>query len=108
MGQLDTAACFGVLRSGGKVHGAWNGRFLPQQQGGISFFFSSARTLEIIYNRCFTFLNVVLICLVCLAQIIKQSWGCLSAPALLGDLASHLWKQLNTCSIPKKGSQGFY
>lgn len=39
MGQLDTAACFGVLRSGGKVHGAWNGRFLPQQQGGISFFF---------------------------------------------------------------------
>lgn len=53
-------------------------------------------------NRWFTFLNIVLIYWTCLAGIMKLPWGCLSAPAFLGDFASHLWKQLDPCNIPKK------
>lgn len=44
---------------------------------------------EIMYSRCFSSLNVNP---VQWARFMKQSWGYLLAPVLLGDLGSELWK----------------
>lgn len=113
MGQLGSSSVFQYAEFG--VESSWSlGLKLSAAAAArsdfiwILFFCPSAGALEIIYNRCFTFLNLILIYWTCLAEIIEQFWACLSAPALLGDLTSHLWKQLNPCNILKEGFQGFY
>lgn len=95
--QLMTAACFGVVRWGWEGSQSLRLMLLQQQQGLMSFF--RQQKLLTIYSRFFTFLKIILIYWACLAWIINRLWGCLSAPGLLGDLRSRLWKQFNPRKI---------
>lgn len=82
MGQLGKSSC----RRRVLVCCIWDGKLMEHGINAfhssskewclLFFFFRSTGALEMIYNRCFTFLNLFLIYWTCLAEIIKQSCGC--------------------------------
>lgn len=89
--------------------GSWSTALVRSSAVARSGFFFPPREIssEVMYSRCFSSLNTNPVQWARLARIMKQSWGCLLAPVLLGDLGPQLWKQLNPSDpgIQKEGSQ---